>query len=358
MRDRPFKGLLEGDLVVGVCDQGLRPTFPPGCPASYVALAQQCWADDPSLRPTAPQVRLLLLLKFLQPSSLHTLRSHYLALVAASLDFCDGAVFGSREPNGLGQFYGDVVPICAHTTGRPPTSCHVLTVLCLSVCCVCVMQLVQRLNELLYEERRARLRATVGAVPAHHAQECRRRRRHSMPVAFGNRQRRRSRRMSLFLLPFARQPVVPEDAPLEEQVDRWPLSGAHAPAHHSAAGGAHSHSAGRSCAQQQQQAATCSPAPRVRCSSFALSWGAQRTIESGEGHACGSGGGSSTGNAVASSGGLLASTGAISRLKGMVGVSGSAAAPAGSGSLPSGAHSGPAAANTAGGDGTEWFESL
>lgn len=55
-RDRPFKGLLEGDLVVGVCDRGLRPIFPPGCPASYVTLAQQCWSDDPAQRPTAAQV--------------------------------------------------------------------------------------------------------------------------------------------------------------------------------------------------------------------------------------------------------------------------------------------------------------
>lgn len=55
-RDRPFKGLLEGDLVVGVCDRGLRPVFPPGCPASYVALAQQCWSDNPAQRPTAVQV--------------------------------------------------------------------------------------------------------------------------------------------------------------------------------------------------------------------------------------------------------------------------------------------------------------
>jgi len=56
-RDRPFRGLLEGDLVVGVCDKGLRPVFPPGCPSSYVALAQQCWSDDPAHRPTAVQVR-------------------------------------------------------------------------------------------------------------------------------------------------------------------------------------------------------------------------------------------------------------------------------------------------------------
>lgn len=55
--DRPFKGLLEGDLVVGVCDRGLRPVFPPGCPAHYVALAQQCWSDDPSHRPSAAEVR-------------------------------------------------------------------------------------------------------------------------------------------------------------------------------------------------------------------------------------------------------------------------------------------------------------
>lgn len=56
-RDRPFKGLLEGDLVVGVCDRGLRPVFPPHSPPSYVALAQQCWAEDPAQRPTAVQVR-------------------------------------------------------------------------------------------------------------------------------------------------------------------------------------------------------------------------------------------------------------------------------------------------------------
>jgi hypothetical protein len=60
-RERPFRGLLEGDLVVGVCDNGLRPLFPPDCPPSYVALAQQCWADDPNQRPTAVQVRVFVL---------------------------------------------------------------------------------------------------------------------------------------------------------------------------------------------------------------------------------------------------------------------------------------------------------
>jgi hypothetical protein len=30
---------------------GLRPCFPPGTPEGYVALAQHCWAADPSQRP-------------------------------------------------------------------------------------------------------------------------------------------------------------------------------------------------------------------------------------------------------------------------------------------------------------------
>jgi hypothetical protein len=53
----PFRGMLEGDLVVGVCDRKLRPVFPPGAPAAYVALAQQCWSEDAAERPTAAQVR-------------------------------------------------------------------------------------------------------------------------------------------------------------------------------------------------------------------------------------------------------------------------------------------------------------
>ena len=54
--EKPFRGLLEYDLVTGVCDKGLRPIFPPGSPASYATLAQQCWANDPAQRPTAAQV--------------------------------------------------------------------------------------------------------------------------------------------------------------------------------------------------------------------------------------------------------------------------------------------------------------
>lgn len=56
--ERPFRGLLEGDLVVGVCENGLRPVFPPGTPPAYVALAQQCWSQQPGDRPIAQQVTL------------------------------------------------------------------------------------------------------------------------------------------------------------------------------------------------------------------------------------------------------------------------------------------------------------
>lgn len=54
--ERPFRGLLEGDLIGGVCEQGLRPQFPPGAPEAYTALAHQCWAESIADRPTARQV--------------------------------------------------------------------------------------------------------------------------------------------------------------------------------------------------------------------------------------------------------------------------------------------------------------
>uniref|UniRef100_A0A383WJZ4 Protein kinase domain-containing protein n=1 Tax=Tetradesmus obliquus TaxID=3088 RepID=A0A383WJZ4_TETOB len=133
--ESPFRGMLEGDLVVGVCDRKLRPVFPPGAPVAYVALAQQCWADDASERPTAAQ-------------------------------------------------------------------------------------LLKRLNELLYEVRRVRAlelqqqNSSSAAGSSDSASQCRRRR-HSMPVVGSGRQRRMSRRLSLFL-PFSRQPAaVPEHEPLE-----------------------------------------------------------------------------------------------------------------------------------------------
>jgi hypothetical protein len=133
-------------VVVGVSDRGLRPQFPPGAPAMYVALAQQCWAQDPAVRPSAGQ-------------------------------------------------------------------------------------LIKRLNELLFEERRARHAAQQrragaagggggggagGGSSSGDGNDNGRRRRHSMPVSGAPRLRRMSRRLSLFL-PFSRPPAVPEDTPLQQQ---------------------------------------------------------------------------------------------------------------------------------------------
>jgi hypothetical protein len=197
--ERPFRGLLEGDLMLGVCDHGLRPQFPPGSPAPYVALAQQCWAQDPAHRPTAAQV-------------------------------------------------------------------------------------VKQLNELLYEERRARLKGTAAAAAAARrgdgagAQGSSRQRRHSTPV--GGKRRRRSRRFSLFVLPFTRQPAVPEDAPYDEQRDAaWQHSSGSQPAH----------------ARQQQQArpqAHPQPQPQLAgCSGAAAAASARWLSVSEDGVAASPGGG-------------------------------------------------------------------
>jgi hypothetical protein len=35
-----------------VVNEGLRPTIPPNCDASYAQLMQACWATNPELRPT------------------------------------------------------------------------------------------------------------------------------------------------------------------------------------------------------------------------------------------------------------------------------------------------------------------
>lgn len=260
-RERPFQGLLEGDLVVGVCDRGLRPVFPASCPPAYAALAQQCWAEDPGQRPTMGQV-------------------------------------------------------------------------------------LRRLNELLYQERRARLKANAaagggGGSPAATAaaqqQAACRRRRHSMPLVGGvdGRQRRRSRRFSLFLLPFTRPPAVPEDAPLVD-----------CPAcpHHDSATGVPTAAALRS----QQQAR---PGGSSSSSGGLLPLGAAGAGSSGS-HAVAqhasvrgasldgtaAGASCSSSHAAVSTGGLLTSSSAPGRLR----ASGSgAAAPAGDAT-----------------DSNEWFQSF
>ena len=43
-------------LLARVVHEGLRPVFPPGVPADYLAVAQACWSADPTLRPTTSEV--------------------------------------------------------------------------------------------------------------------------------------------------------------------------------------------------------------------------------------------------------------------------------------------------------------
>lgn len=214
-------------------------------------------------------------------------------------------------------------------------------------------QLVKRLNELLYEERRARLRASAGMAPppVTHSDTCRRRR-HSMPVSGNVRQRRRSRRMSLFLLPFTRQPVVPEDAPLDQQMDEEQdnnpsISRGCAAAVRSArnSGGHASCHAASSSAEHPRRSGSLH--------------GASSVLNSGHSSAAAAGGGtgecasaSSNSNVVMSAGGLLASSSTLSRLKGAGGVSGSRGMSAPALVVQAGA------AGAAAGDGTEWFQSF
>lgn len=44
------------DIIVGVTQNSLRPTVPPDCPALYSQLMTDCWADDPSKRPSFAEV--------------------------------------------------------------------------------------------------------------------------------------------------------------------------------------------------------------------------------------------------------------------------------------------------------------
>jgi hypothetical protein len=224
--------------------------------------------------------------------------------------------------------------------------CCAVPALC--VCSVCVLQLVVRLNELLYEERRARMHYPAANTTLLGPKDtaCRRRR-HSMPIASGHsKQRRRSRRMSLFLLPFTRQPVVPEDAPLEQQVGDWcNRSGQHACPVHSAAAAAVPGPSSQGRGSLEQLAGSAGgDSPQRHCSDRLL---LSSTLNSAGNSGCMvSSAGSGSGNAIAHAGGLLASSSTLARLKGAT----SAAAPAGS-SAPE--HTGRAAP-----DGTEWFESF
>ncbi|KAI8469551.1 MAG: hypothetical protein J3K34DRAFT_279356 [Monoraphidium minutum] len=51
-----YQGLTRAVIIERVSRAGMRPRFPRGAPAPYVALAAACWAEAPSQRPAFPQI--------------------------------------------------------------------------------------------------------------------------------------------------------------------------------------------------------------------------------------------------------------------------------------------------------------
>ena len=41
---------MEGQICLGVCDEGLRPTFSANCPLPYLLLTKACWHADAAHR--------------------------------------------------------------------------------------------------------------------------------------------------------------------------------------------------------------------------------------------------------------------------------------------------------------------
>lgn len=52
----PYKGMMEAQVCAGVLDGWLRPEFTEDCPAAFRLLAERCWSQQASERPTFAQV--------------------------------------------------------------------------------------------------------------------------------------------------------------------------------------------------------------------------------------------------------------------------------------------------------------
>jgi serine/threonine protein kinase len=52
----PYEGMLEAQVCAGVLNGWLRPEFTEDCPAAFRLLAEQCWSQQASERPTFAQV--------------------------------------------------------------------------------------------------------------------------------------------------------------------------------------------------------------------------------------------------------------------------------------------------------------
>ncbi|KAI8463485.1 MAG: kinase-like domain-containing protein [Monoraphidium minutum] len=57
---QPYAGLSRDAIIAGVLHRDLRPTFPPGTPPPFAALAAACWARAPAARPGFAEVILAL----------------------------------------------------------------------------------------------------------------------------------------------------------------------------------------------------------------------------------------------------------------------------------------------------------
>ena len=56
---KPFQGVRNGD-VIGKLEKGERLTIPPGCPLALYEVISQCWAYEPSKRPTFSTLKVVL----------------------------------------------------------------------------------------------------------------------------------------------------------------------------------------------------------------------------------------------------------------------------------------------------------
>lgn len=55
-RQTPHAKLAAKEVGLKVLQEGLRPAIPHNCPAPYSQLMQQCWDEDPTVRPTFEEI--------------------------------------------------------------------------------------------------------------------------------------------------------------------------------------------------------------------------------------------------------------------------------------------------------------
>ncbi len=75
-REVPYKQHKQQAYIInGVCNEGLRPPEPRGCPPQLWQLIQRCWHQDAAQRPTFPSIVVGLKRSLATAGSLHVLKS-------------------------------------------------------------------------------------------------------------------------------------------------------------------------------------------------------------------------------------------------------------------------------------------